>query len=108
MNLIEKIDTIFKLKKELEEAGIIDCIDLYKHGESVQLDSDNIDNFINLANGEKIKISERGSSDYPYEAIFNDGGYTFFAILSEDKKIELEKLINEREAEESANGIKTI
>lgn len=102
-NIIEKIDTVFKLQKELDELGIIDCLDLVRHGKSVQVSGDDVNDFINLSNGEAIEIYDRESDEYPYEATFKNGDYTFCVILSEDKKTELEKLINEREAEGKIN-----
>lgn len=105
MTLKEKIDTVFKLKRELEELGIIDCIDLVRHGKSVQVSGDDVNDFINLSNGEAIEIYDRERDEYPYEATFKNGDYTFFVILNENEKTELEKLINEREAEEFINGL---
>lgn len=105
MTLKDKIDTVFKLEKELDELGIIDCLDLVRHGKSVQFGSYDIDNFINLSNGEAIEIYDRESDEYPYEATFKNGDYTFFVILNEDEKTELEKLINESEADKFINGL---
>ena len=98
-NIIEKIDTVFKLQKELEELGIIDCIDLVRHGKSIQVAGGYVEDFINLANGKTIEIVDIDSDLYSHEATFKDGEYTFFVVLSEESKVELEKLINEREAD---------
>ena len=107
-NIIEKIDTVFKLQKELDELGIIDCIDSVRHEKSVQVSSNDVNDFINLSNGEAIEIYDRESDEYPYEAIFKNGDYTFFVILSEDEKTELEKLINERETDKFIDELEAL
>ena len=104
--IIEKIDTIFELKKELDGLGMIEFSSERKRGDSVHVFG--VNDFVALASDNPIEIVDFNDEEYPFEATFECSGYTFFAILSEGEKEELEKLINEREVNEFIDSLEDL
>ena len=105
MSLKDKLDAFLKMKEELyEEHGIISVDNDVVRGLEVHISSSLAD-YLDLASEIGILIEARGIKDceYPCKATFEKDGYTFFRLLTDDEKAQLEKLINEREAEGKIN-----
>jgi len=69
-----------------------------------------VESFLEYSNGKNVEITERrpNNLNFNYEATFSVEGIRYIIVLEDAEKEELEKLINEREAEGLADGIKTI
>ena len=108
MNLFSRVKAHVEDRQEIinEYEGVIAVRDDY-----VQIYG--VKSFFKYSNcaipkGGKVEIKERESDHFDYEATFSVDGIKYLIVLTDAEKEELEKLINEREAEESTNGIKTI
>ena len=107
MSLIERAVFLMRdannIKKEYEPV-----VNLITNTKSVHLSfydglTDNLNQFVDLANGRKIIFEYREDSDYPYEAYFEVDKVSFFTLLLDGQKEELEGLIKEREVEVLTN-----
>lgn len=112
MSLIEGSVFLMRDANDIKEK-YEEVVALYVDSNSVQLNfydglDENLDQFLDLADGRKIIFVDRGDSDYPYEAYFEVDKVKFFILLEDGQKEELEELIKEREAEELPNGSETI
>jgi len=60
-----------------------------------------VKSFLEYSNGKNVEITERRPNDLNlnYEATFRVEGIRYIIVLEDDEKEELEKLINEREAD---------
>src|SRR5690625_3127547 len=103
VNVLEnKMSEIRKLEKELEESsGVIDF--RYSRGK-FQIQFFYVDDFIKAIGNNEPVIEKRGSDD-DYHAKFITENLDFVIVLNKEEKTELEKLINEREAEEFIDGL---
>jgi len=90
------------IKKEYEPV-----VNLITDDKSVHLSfydglTDNLNQFVDLADGRKIVFEGRGDSDYPYEAYFEVDKVKFFTLLLDGQKEELEDLINKRKKKKNS------
>ena len=97
MSLIEETVLLMReandIKKEYEPV-----VNLITDDKSVHLSfydglTDNLNQFVDLADGRKVTFEDRGDSDYPYKAFFKVDKVKFFILLLDGQKEKLESLI---------------
>ena len=112
MSLIEGSVFLMRDANDIKEK-YEEVVALYVDSNSVQLNfcdglDENLDQFLDLADGRKIIFVDRGDSDYPYKACFEVDEVTFFVLLEDGQREELEKLINEREVNEFIDSLEDL
>lgn len=112
MSLIERAVSLMEeagdIKEEFEEV-----VDLETRRKSVHISfydglNENLDRFLDLADGRMIDFIDRGDSDYPFEAYFEVDEVTFFVMLEDGQKEELERLIVEKQTHDFIESLEEL
>ena len=100
MNLFSRVKAHDDERKAIirEYKGVIDVRNSF-----VQIYD--VESFFKYSNGMNVEIAERKSSDFNWQASFQVEGIQYLIVLDDEEKKELEKLINEREANEFIDSL---